>query len=64
MANSLVLEVNFMNEKKNKKKINYLILSMGLGLIWGIIYKQLATGLSVSFLIGLALNIRINKSFY
>ncbi|ELC8442517.1 hypothetical protein QYB59_001541 [Clostridium perfringens] len=53
-----------MNKNKNKKKINYLILSMGLGLIWGIIYKQLTTGLSVSFLIGLALNIRINKSFY
>lgn len=53
-----------MNKNKNKKKINYLILSMGLGLIWGIIYKQLTTGLSVSFLIGLALNIIINKSFY
>ena len=45
-----------MNESNKKKKTNYFLLCMGLGLIFGTIYNKLAIGLYLGLTIGLALD--------
>lgn len=45
-----------MNESKKKKKTNYVLLCMALGLIFGIIDNKLAIGLYLGLTIGLALD--------
>lgn len=54
--------VNFMSENNDKKNdYHYFPLFMGMGLIFGIIFDQLAIGLCLGVSIGLALDHKKKK---
>lgn len=56
------IEVNVMSQNNDKKTSNYYFpLFIGIGLIFGIIINQLATGLCLGVAIGLALDYKKKK---
>jgi len=57
-----MLEVTNMSNKKVDREISYLAIGTGLGIAFGVIYKNLALGLIIGIAIGAAIDFNTMKN--